>query len=96
MTSRADELQREIVLRMTGAERVHLASEMSAMARGLAIAGLRHRHPGWTEEEVREAFVRGVLAESSGVVGRGVLLGGAGAARCGLTTAALCWTIPNY
>jgi hypothetical protein len=53
MTLRADELQRAIVLRMSGAERVHLASEMSEMARALAIAGLRHRHSEWTEAEAQ-------------------------------------------
>ena len=66
MTSHADELQRAILLRMTGAARVRLASEMSEMARALAIAGLRHRHPEWTEAEAQQAFVRGVIAASTG------------------------------
>jgi len=62
VTTRADETQREIVLRMTGSERVRLASEMSEMALALAIAGLRHRHPEWTETEARKAYARGVIA----------------------------------
>jgi len=66
MTSRGVELQRTIVLRMTGAERVRLAAEMSEMARALAIAGLRHRHPEWTDADAQQAYARGVIDASAG------------------------------
>jgi len=66
MPSHADELRREIVLWMTGAERVRLASEMSEMAHALAIAGLRRRHPERTEEDAQQAYVRRVIDASAG------------------------------
>jgi hypothetical protein len=42
------------VRRMAPAERVRHALELSEWARGLALAGLRERHPGCSEVELVE------------------------------------------
>ena len=39
--------------RLTGAERLEVAVQLSAGVRAMAEAGLRHRHPGASEEELR-------------------------------------------
>jgi hypothetical protein len=39
--------------RLTGVERLEVAVQLSSGVRSLAEAGLRHRHPGASEEELR-------------------------------------------
>jgi hypothetical protein len=39
---------------MDGATRLEMACQMSDDARAISEAGIRHRHPEWTEEQVRE------------------------------------------
>lgn len=61
-TSReAREVQREAHRRLGGARRVELAFEMSAEARRIAIAGLRHRDPNLSETEARARLLRRLL-----------------------------------
>ena len=45
-------MQLEIRRRMTGAQRLRLALEMSQFARELRKAGIRQDHPDWTERQV--------------------------------------------
>jgi hypothetical protein len=54
----AEAIQTEIYRRMTGAERVALAWEMSLFARELARARLRQEHPDWTEWEMKREILR--------------------------------------
>ena len=53
--------QLAIFRRMTGAERVAMAFEMSDSARALTEAGIRHRHPRWTDEQVRDELLARLL-----------------------------------
>ncbi|HWY71107.1 MAG TPA: hypothetical protein VNX88_20745 [Terriglobales bacterium] len=51
-------IQAEIFRRMTEAERVKMALEMSDSMRNVALAGLRSRHPEMTEEELNWELMR--------------------------------------
>lgn len=51
-------VQQEIITRMTPAQRLRLASEMSESMRNLALAGVRHRHPDWSEEQCKRELLR--------------------------------------
>lgn len=58
-TTDARRRQLDIHRRLTGPERVRLAVEMSDDAREIAAAGVRHRHPDWSQERVRrEVLIR--------------------------------------
>jgi len=47
------------IRRLTGAQRVELAVRMSEDARAITAAGIRARHPGWSDVRVRrELLVR--------------------------------------
>jgi hypothetical protein len=46
---------------MSPGERLRLALELSDLARGLALAGIRQQNPEWTEVDVRHEWVRRVL-----------------------------------
>ena len=54
----ADALQLEILRRMDGASRLRLALDMSLAARALALAGLRQRHPDYSERDLTRALLR--------------------------------------
>ncbi len=61
-TSRdAHRIQRAIFRRMTGSARVALALEMSDDARSLTEAGIRDRHPTWTDDQVQDALLERLL-----------------------------------
>lgn len=55
---KAESLQREILLRMSGAERLELAFQMSEDIRQLRLDGIRYRHPEWTEKQVVQELIR--------------------------------------
>jgi hypothetical protein len=57
-TAEAEALQLEILRRMDGASRLRLAMEMSLTARALALAGIRQRHPDYSERELTKALLR--------------------------------------
>jgi hypothetical protein len=64
----AKAMQREILRRMTGAQRLTIALEMTDLAREFTRAGIRARHPEWSERQVsrellRIAFLPGRLSE---------------------------------
>ncbi|OGO53903.1 MAG: hypothetical protein A2Z32_02775 [Chloroflexi bacterium RBG_16_69_14] len=53
----ARERQRETFRRMTPEQRLAVAAEMSDEIRAVAEAGIRHRHPDYSDDEVRAALV---------------------------------------
>ncbi|HEX9167069.1 MAG TPA: hypothetical protein VF862_14245 [Gemmatimonadales bacterium] len=57
-TRAARDLQDEVIRRMTGAERLQLACEMSALTRELALARLRQEHPDWETPRLLAALLR--------------------------------------
>jgi hypothetical protein len=61
---RAHELQREVYLRLGGAGRVAVMFQLNDTVRRLAMAGIRARHPGYDEEQVRFAYARLVLGDA--------------------------------
>jgi hypothetical protein len=64
------ERQREAFRRMTPEQRVALAAEMSDEIRAVTEAGIRHRHPAYTDEEVRAALAAIVLGGDEAARGR--------------------------
>jgi len=48
--------QREAFRRMTPEQRVALAAEMSDEIRAVAEAGIRHRHPAYSDDQIRAAL----------------------------------------
>ena len=54
----AHQLQQKIYLRLGGRERVAIAFRLSDSVRRLALSGIRHRHPDYTEAQVEQAFAR--------------------------------------
>lgn len=55
--------QRDIYLKMGGAARAAIAFQLSETIRNLAMAGIRRRHPGYTNEEVRLAWAKLTLGD---------------------------------
>lgn len=49
---------------MTGPERVAKAFELSEAARAFSEAGIRHRHPEWTDQQVHEALMELVIGQA--------------------------------
>jgi hypothetical protein len=54
----AHQLQRQIYLRLGGSERLAIAFRLSDSVRRLAQAGIRRRHPDYTDAQVEQAFAR--------------------------------------
>jgi len=50
--------QRDIYARMGGTARVAIAFELSEVVARVARAGIRHRHPEYTDEQVFHAWAR--------------------------------------
>jgi hypothetical protein len=59
----AAKVQAGIFRRMSAAERCALAVQMSTTARAVAAAGIRARHPGYDEAQVRFALLRLLLGD---------------------------------
>jgi len=55
------ERQRDAFRRMTPEQRVAMAAEMSDEIRAVTEAGIRHRHPAYTDHEVRAELAAIVL-----------------------------------
>lgn len=47
----------EVLRRLSGPERVAKAFDLSEAARAVSEAGIRHRHPDWSDEQVRDALM---------------------------------------
>lgn len=56
-SSMALKRQRETFRRMTPEQRLAVAAEMSDEIRSVAEAGIRHRHPDYSEDQIRAALV---------------------------------------
>ncbi len=52
--------------RMTGAQKLATAGALFRMARKIKAAGLRRRHPEWTDDEIQREVSRIILLSSSG------------------------------
>ena len=55
---KTEQVQLEIFRRMSGAERSRIAMRMSIAARATTMAGIRVRHPEYSDEDVRFALFR--------------------------------------
>ena len=62
-TDAAHRAQIEVYRRMSGSRRVEIAAQMSEDARAIAVAGIRRRHPRYTEAELRHALMRLLLGD---------------------------------
>ena len=54
----AQAIQDRVYLAMSGAERVAIAFRLAAAARDLTKAGIRHRHPSYSDDQVHMALMR--------------------------------------
>ena len=54
----AEAMQLEILRRMTGSRRLEIALEMTDLAREFSKAGIRARHPDWSEQQVNRELLR--------------------------------------
>ena len=62
-TADAHRRQTEIYARMGGTARVSIAFELTEAVRRLALAGIRHRHPEYTDEQIQAAWARLTLGD---------------------------------
>lgn len=62
-SAEAHRLQRELYLKMGGAARAAIAFQLADTTRHLAMAGIRRRHPGYTDEDVKLAWTRITLGD---------------------------------
>lgn len=63
-TPDAHRVQGAIYARMGGAARVTVAFQLTETVKHLAIDGIRHRHPHYTEEQVFHAWARLKLGDA--------------------------------
>lgn len=63
-TEEAHRLQGEIYRRMGGAARLNVAFRLTETVRQLSQAGIRQRHPGYTDEQVFHAWARLTLGDA--------------------------------
>jgi hypothetical protein len=66
----AHERQRETFRRMTPERRLAVAAEMSDEIRAVTESGIRHRHPDYSEDEIRAALVVILLGRDEATRGR--------------------------
>ena len=59
----ADRIQFEIWRKMSADRKLRLVFEWSDLARGTFEAGIRHRHPDYTDSDVRMARIRHELGD---------------------------------
>jgi hypothetical protein len=57
-TPAAEKRQHEIFMGMSGERRLLLAMSFSDQIRGIAIEGLRRRHPSVSEEDLKELYFK--------------------------------------
>ena len=61
----AHEMQAESLRRMGGEARLGIMFRLNQFARDVAVAGIKSRHPGYTDEQVRLAFFRLKLGDET-------------------------------
>jgi hypothetical protein len=64
-TPTAEAVQTSIHRRLTGAERLGLALEMSLTARALSLTRLRREHPDWTDDQLTRELLRYAFLSTS-------------------------------
>ena len=57
-SAEAASVQASVHRRLSGAERLRIALDMSVTVRAFALARLRREHPGWSERELMLELVR--------------------------------------
>ena len=57
----ARRVQIQTLRRLDGPTRLRMALHMSDDSRDVALAGIRHRHPDWTDEDVHRELLRVLL-----------------------------------
>ena len=62
----AEALQARIHRRLTGAERLQLAFDMSEWARALCLTRLRRAHPEWTDGDLKRELLRYAFRSADG------------------------------
>jgi hypothetical protein len=60
-TAAARRVQVEALRRLDGPTRLQMALQMSEEAREATLAGIRHRHPEWTDEATHRELLRLML-----------------------------------
>ena len=60
----AHRVQRDIYMKMGGTARVAVAFELSEAVKQLACAGIRHRHPDYSDAQVFQAWARLKLGDA--------------------------------
>jgi hypothetical protein len=69
-SSAALERQRETFRRMTPEQRLAVAAEMSDEIRAVTEAGIRQRHPDYSDAEIRAELVAILLGRGAAICGR--------------------------
>ena len=62
----AQTLQVSIHRRLTGAQRLQLALDMSELARELCLTRLRRSHPEWTDRDLKRELLRYTFLSTDG------------------------------
>lgn len=62
-TAEAHRVQGEIYRNLSGAARVGIAFELSDLVRRLTLAGIRRRHPHYTDDQILAAWARLTLGD---------------------------------
>ena len=60
-TAAARRVEVEALRRLDGPTRLRMALQMSDDAREVTLAGIRHRHPHWTADEIHAELLRLML-----------------------------------
>ena len=59
----ADALQRQLYRRLGGSGRVAIMFRLTDSVRRLTLAGIRARHPGYSDPQVQQAYARLLLGD---------------------------------
>jgi hypothetical protein len=60
-STKARRVQVEALRRLDGPTRLQMALRMSDDSRDVTLAGIRHRHPDWTDDDVHRELLRLLL-----------------------------------
>jgi len=60
-SAEARRIQLDVLRRLGGPARLEMACRMSDDARAISEAGVRHRHPDWTDEQVHRSILELLL-----------------------------------
>jgi hypothetical protein len=60
-STKARRVQVEALRRLDGPTRLEMALRMSDDSRDVTLAGIRHRHPDWTDDDIHRELLRLLL-----------------------------------